>query len=228
MRAAKLQSKQNSREGTLYEVRSRTKAGATHWHPIIQRLLQQGHTFLPCDFTDGYLFRGVSQSLLASLTSNEFGYFDDARSLPTLERELGVFFISHTLSDALAVARLWEKTNDAGVLVVRSELFSRELAQRRAAVLGFAEGGLVFKYPFFVRPLRVSDIDYLLVAPDLRSRMTGSAKSPPMMKPTVLAPTIDADADDRVRFNQTILNVLQQRRIQGAALVSTDIVPRAG
>ena len=224
-----MEKKQDSSKGTLYRVRSRAKVRASQWHPRIQRLLMQGHTFLPYDFSaDGYLFRGVSQGLLASLLRGEFGYFDDDRSLPALEQELGVFFVSHALSDALTVARLLEQAHDGGVLIFRSELFRRESASRRAAVLGFAEGGLIFKYPFLVQPLRLSDIDYLLVTERVQQRVQDAAKPMDRIKTIVLAPAIDAASADRVSFKQAIVDVLQGQHIQGATLVSSENWPRAG
>lgn len=142
-------------------------AGAVRsgWAEGIDRLLAGGHRFLDlCYAPGGALFRGMSRGLAEALAAGRFGHFDDPAALSALERELGVVLCSQDLADALAVARPWE--NPAGVvLVFPSEVFQAEWEARRAAVLGFAEPGVVFRYPFLLRPLAPAELVALVLAP---------------------------------------------------------------
>lgn len=120
---------------------------------------------------DGYLFRGMSSGLGAAIVSDLFGFYEDAGPLCNLERELGVYLFSHELSDAFSVSRLWQTGVDNAVLVFHSEHFDSAWRNRRAAFLGFAEPGVVFKYPFLVEPLQWEQLAYVIVHPATHARL---------------------------------------------------------
>lgn len=128
------------------------------WAPEIDGLMQQGYGFLDAVFeSDGVLFRGMSNGLSSALTSKAFGGFADNGSLCELEQQLNVLFCSQDLSDAINVSRIWE-TVDSGILVFPSRIFVQEWEARQAAVMAFAEAGIVFKYPFMLRSLVLNEV----------------------------------------------------------------------
>lgn len=128
-------------------------AAATGWHPVIDRLLARRCQFLDCSFTDGVLFRAIPAGLAAGLAAGEWPRLAAGRGVCAQEAELGGLLLSHELSDALAVARPWERPADAAILVVDAGWFDAALRRREAAVLAFAEPGVVFRYPLLAEPL---------------------------------------------------------------------------
>jgi hypothetical protein len=140
------------------------RAVRSGWAPGIDRLLAAGHEFLPYGYAGkGLLFRGLGSGLRAGLLAGAFGRCDSGHALCALEHELGVHLLSHELSDALAVARLWEGRADSGLLAFPASVFEAAMRARRAAVLGFAEPGVVFRYPFLIDALRLADVALLFV-----------------------------------------------------------------
>jgi hypothetical protein len=81
--------------------------------------------------------------------------------LSELENELGVMFCSQDLSDAMSVSRIWEG-GDAAIVVFGVEVFLQEVAGKRAAVIGFAEAGILFRYPFLERPLLCEEVTVVI------------------------------------------------------------------
>jgi hypothetical protein len=133
-------------------------AGGSGWDARIKRLLDQGYQFLAMRYSPGVLFRGMASGLADGIARGGFGHYAGEGPHAALERELGVLFISHEMPDALGVARFWEPGGDRALLVFDSVLFNRALQLRQAAVLAFAEGGMIFRYPFFVLPLAAADL----------------------------------------------------------------------
>ncbi len=134
------------------------------WAPAIDDLLKQDHCFLGFKYSDnGILFRGMSSGLLNAIRANVFGLYKDAKPHAELEQKLKVHFVSHELSDAITTARLWEDVDDAGIVVLSSQLFNQCYDEKRAAMMAFAEPGFVFKYPFFVDAIPLELIECLLV-----------------------------------------------------------------
>jgi hypothetical protein len=134
------------------------KPGAvdSHWHPRILSLVQRDYSFLGYRYAPGgMLYRGLHKGLTATLANGAWLPSVDEGPLGALERELGVFLFSHELSDALSVSRLWEDNNDAAILVFNASEFDARWRRGEAAILGFAEPGVIFKYPFFVEPLEL-------------------------------------------------------------------------
>lgn len=142
---------------------SNTRAGAgragsasvhSGWCGAIARLVAGDHAFLPLRYgPSGCLYRGVDSGASALLTAGESGLAAGAHALNRLERELGVVLVSADLSDALSVARLWEAGRDACVIAFDAAHFAHEARAGRAAVLAFAEPGVVFRYPLLALPL---------------------------------------------------------------------------
>jgi hypothetical protein len=151
---------------TVYPVKSHPNPNGapveSGWATDIDRVIEKGYRFLDATYTPGgVLFRGMSSGLTAALAAGRCGGFIDDGPLCELERDLGVLFCSQDLSDAVAVSRIWE-TPDSVVLVFSSDLFVREWAARRAAVLGFAEAGILFRYPFLLRPLELHELTFIV------------------------------------------------------------------
>ena len=110
------------------------------------------------------LFRGINGGLDAELSRGYWSLSADHSPQGALERELGVYLLSHELSDALTIARFWEDRPDAALYVFASEQYWHRAQQRKAAMLAFAEPGVVFKYPFLAEPLPVANIEAIIVS----------------------------------------------------------------
>jgi len=135
------------------------------WDKKIIQLYSEGYSYLGFRFSEsGYLYRGASCGLRDLVVSECFGYYQGNRSVAALEQQLGIYFLTQDLSDAYAVARFWEIPHDGFIAVIKSRVFNQELEYGRAAVLGFAEPGVVFKYPFLTQPLSLDQIDYLIIS----------------------------------------------------------------
>lgn len=136
------------------------------WHPAIGRLHLQGHNFLRMNYSpDCALFRGAASGLKDLAVSGVCGHFCGTHSATSMEQELDVLLISQDLSDACTIARFWEIERDNYIAVLDSDRFNSELDQGRAAMLGFAEPGVVFRYPFFCEPFPLDWIRWLFVSP---------------------------------------------------------------
>lgn len=156
--------------------RASQRAPQRPWAPAVERLRAAGHVFLPLTYAGGgCLFRGIARGLGAGLGAGVFDADPGTHRLCALERELGVQLLSQDLSDALAVARPWEAGADAAVLVVAAAQFEAHRRRRRAAVLGFAEPGVVFRYPFVVDPLHAGEVALVLACGAGEARTPGPA-----------------------------------------------------
>ena len=126
------------------------------WHPRIEQLIARDFAFMPVSYKEGMLFRGID-NWHATLESEVIGLNHGNHSLAQLERDADVVFVSQDLSDAISVARPWEV--DAGAVVgIPASYFARAFARGQAAVLAFADPGVVFRYPFFAEPVPLSEI----------------------------------------------------------------------
>lgn len=132
--------------------------------PAIAGLLAAGYSFLPCGYADGVLFRGMDSGLAAAMAAGSFGWFDGADELAAVERAMGVYFLSSDPADAISVARLASRPDDAAVLAIPANLFGRRLEQGAAAVLAVGDGGLVFRYPLLTAPVTAAEIACLFVS----------------------------------------------------------------
>lgn len=186
------------------------------WHEKIDELLALDHCFLGYRYSDtGVLFRGVQPGLAATLDAGCWLPSLDSGPLGSLERELGVYLLSHDLSDALTIARLWECPDDAAVLVFLAAEFHSRWMQAAAATLGFAEPGVVFKYPFLVEALPIHAISTIIVPTQY-----GGTVDPRMVRAPVAVGT------DRFLLERWILDLLQQRGLSPAQPLPTDRYPR--
>lgn len=218
------------------------------WDPTIDRLLAQDYQFLGCTYAGGgCLFRGVSAGLDAALVDRRLGRYEDERPLCRLEAELGVYLISHDLSDALSVARLWDSgDSDAAVFVLSAQSFADAWEARRAAVLGFAEPGVVFKYPFLVEPPVLEQVELVLVSPALRSRyeaLLAETRSPAGQQSLraalqwcrtsglwdrIVAPAGDDRGASRQSIEAAADRMLEARRLTSARPRETTVYPKRG
>jgi hypothetical protein len=186
------------------------------WHSRIDDLLARDYSFLPCGYSDtGCLFRGMSRGLSACIDAGCWRLSEDDSPLGALERELGVFLLSHDLSDALSVSRLWQAQPDAAVLVFPAAEFRQRWEERAAAVLGFAEPGVVFKYPFLVEPLPMQSVQAIFVA----GSYDGSRKPGFFELPA-------AAISDRSETERYVREALQQRGVTAALAIETNRYPR--
>jgi hypothetical protein len=200
----------NTRPGRL---RRESHSG---WQEKIDELLSLDHSFLGFRYGDaGVLFRGLRSGLAANLASGRWLPSADPGPLGCLERQLGVFLLSHDLSDALTVARLWEGHAEGGVMIFSAAEFNSRWRNAAAAMLGFAEPGVVFKYPFLVEALPMDAVGTIVVATH-----SDGVSDPRVVR---LPPATGADRGDVERW---ILEMLQSRGLRPARPVTTDRYPR--
>lgn len=197
---------------TVYAYDARPLQGdgdvACGWAEEIQALIRQGYCFLDATYEPtGVLFRGVGSGVAAWLEAGDGGPQADVSGRSDFERQLGVMFCSQDASDALAVSRLWEE-RDAAVLVFEAGVFVREWLAKRAAVMAFAEAGVVFRYPFFSRPLRLQDV-LLVIRPEGGRPAAGAGREV----------ALPASAwGDRSACERSLAAMLQTRGMRAAAL----------
>jgi len=173
---------------TVYANNARAGHGARQcepgWHAAIADLVRRDYAFLPLGYAgQGVLFRGMARGLGGALAAGRCMPSEDAHALNALERETGVVFVSQDVSDALAVARLWEAPVDGGILVIPADSFARAHAAGAAAVLGFADPGVVFRYPCFAPPLALGDVAQVIVHPAAAPAVEGFAPNRVMVLP---------------------------------------------
>lgn len=190
---------------------------ATGWHPAIARLVARDHAFLPLVYdTPGCLFRGLDSGAAALLRSGRTALSDGAHALNALERELGVVLVSADVSDALSVARLWEHDGDACVLAFDAAYFAAEARAGRAAVLGFAEPGVVFRYPCLARPLPLSAVRLVCVSATV-APIDGEAIA-----------RVPAGCNSRERCTAFLTGALGERGLTAAVAARAPTVPGRG
>jgi hypothetical protein len=195
---------------------SHRRESRSGWHEKIDELLALDHCFLGYRYSDtGVLFRGVQRGLAATLDAGCWLPSPDPGPLGSLERELGVYLLSHDLSDALTIARLWECPADAAVLVFSAAEFHSRWMQAAAAMLGFAEPGVVFKYPFLVEALPIHAVSTIVVPTQYRGTVDPRMVNVPAQVGT-----------DRFRLERWILDLLHQRGLSPAQPLPTERYPR--
>lgn len=178
------------------------------WADPIGTLIAQGYCFHDAMYEPpGVLFRGVGGGVAVWPEAGDTAPHFEIPWQSEFERQLGVTFCSQDASDALGVSRLWE-ARDGAVLVLDASVFEREWAARRAAIMAFAEAGVVFRYPFFTRPLCLADIALVI-------------------RPAGAGPAARADREltlpastwgDRTACEQSLMEILRSRGMAAAAL----------
>lgn len=213
------------------------------WSAKINRLVEQRFAFLPLRYEDdAYLFRGMNCGLLQSLLRDQFWHFDDATSVAKFEQELDILCVSQDFSDSYTFSRLWEHNPDACIIVIRTRLFNQELTERRAAILGMAEPGVVFRYPFFTSPLSIEDIELMIVSPlllaaiktgclhEIDGQCHGEQHSHVDRTVQELSEAnrllVCPEFYQRSELEQNIRQILEERSIRGAKPISSDLMPQ--
>ncbi|MGR8950308.1 MAG: hypothetical protein ACU84Q_19865 [Gammaproteobacteria bacterium] len=197
----------------------------------IRSLLIRDYSFLPVTYQEpGFLFRGLEHGLTAACESGKFSLNQGKHSLAFLERELGVLLISADFSDAYTVSRLWESTNDAVILVLRANYFAARYARHEAATLGFAEPGVVFKYPFVCEDIALKDVGYFIVgdngAARLRQSFTyESHDAEKLLEDKLIVIGKDCDEFSRQTLNEYIVQELANENVTSAAMVQAHSYP---
>jgi hypothetical protein len=136
------------------------------WARPIEHLLAAGYTFLPGGYSrDGYLFRGMQSGLHAALAGTSCGWVNGTDEMCRVEQAMGVWFLTHEVSDAVTVSRLYEQPPDGGILAIRASLFDDCLERGEAAVLAVGDGGMVFRYPLLARPVATAEVACIFVSP---------------------------------------------------------------
>lgn len=215
-------SNRDDERNTAYAHNTRPRAPgrrrlAGHWHPAIQSLFERDYSFLGYAYEgSGVLFRGLARDVTAMHQAGRWVTNLDDSHVGALERELGVYLLSHELSDALAVARLWASRENAAVLVFDAVEFSQRCQLGNAAMLGFAEPGVVFKYPFIVEPLPTTATRLLLLSCG-HPRLEDEAGVLRVPEPLL---------GDRSAVERWACQALQERAMTAALPVSTGNYPR--
>ena len=143
------------------------------------------------------------------------------------------------------MARFWENSHDAYIAALRSVDFNAQVKARRAAVLGFAEPGVVFKYPFLTRAPRLFEIEYLIVLQDDKdwaiarfdNRESITDKNPPdgldrpnrkADFPKIISPEIAPKrVHNRTEIEKSLNQLLARQGIRGAVARPSAIYPGA-
>ncbi len=198
------------------------------WHPSLERLVASGHIFMGQTYPDtGVLFRGLPSGLAQALDQDAFWLSDADNPLCKLERELDVSFCSEVARDALAVARPWEySARDAVVLIFPAAVFGQRWRERAAATLGFADVGMVFKYPCLAQALTWADLYGLVVHPDSYSLCEDKIARLPVGKRPHLGMPAAAEVSDREAWQAAIDNLLAKETQTAALAEATDDYPR--
>lgn len=226
---------------TSHEVQ--TVAANYGWSAAINRLLAQNFAFLPlCYEDDAYLFRGMSCGLLKALLDNYFWHFNESLHVSRFEQELDILCVSQDFSDSYTYSQLWGHNPDACIVITRASTFNKQLHSRNAAILGMAEPGVVFRYPFFTQPLTLQDIELIVVSPlllaaikarclhevDERCRAEQHAHLDKVVQKMLddnrllVCPEIYQRQD----LEHSLAQLLEERSIQGAKPVASELIPR--
>lgn len=146
----------------------------TGWDPVIGELLAAGYSFLPLQYSKGSLYRGLRTGLKQGIAAQSLGHSPDNDETSRVERAMGVYFLTHEISDAVTASSLHENNgnNDNAILVISAGYFNRQLQAHRAAMLAIGDSGFVFRYPFVTGPIRLDEVDYIVTASPARSIAT--------------------------------------------------------
>ncbi len=204
----------NNRAGTAGRV------AEPGWHAAIAALVERDYAFLPLGYdAPGYLFRGIDGGLGELLAGQPALANRGDHTLAALERDSGVLFVSQDRSDALAVSRLWEDPREAAILVIPAAAFAAAQARGAAAVLGFADPGVVFRYPCFAPPLAAEHVSLVVVHPARLAEFAGATAA------AVHAPAVPGEAD-RAAFERALGDLLDGLGCTAAAPIPSRRVPR--
>lgn len=189
------------------------------WHEAIDKLLAHHYSFLAETYTENsYVFRGMSSGLLNALQTERFSHFEGSNELCLVEQVMNVYFLTHELSDALTVARLFEKeANDAALLVIPSEVFIQAQEKAAAAMLAIGDFGFVFRYPFLASAIGLTDCAYII-----HQRNTSLSKDLVSQHCDKL---ISVNELDRKNSEEEIKSLLKRKNITAASVEKTQDFP---
>ena len=221
---------------TAYTSNTRTAASnrtvSYDGNATIRRLLIDDYSFLPvCYRSPGFLFRGLSSGLRQACDSGQFGLNHGTHALAHLERDLGVHLVSADFSDAYTVSRLWECGDDGVILILRADYFSDQYQRDQAATLGFAEPGVVFKYPFFCNAINLPDVAYFIVTPNgaesvLKAfAVMGRPRSQSLRERLIVFGHDHRDIS-RQSLGQYLKECLADRQIDSATMIQVESYPQ--
>lgn len=173
------------------------------WSAPVRNLLQNGYSFLPLQYSgNGYLFRGMRNGVCKAVAKHCFSHVPGEEELSRVERAMGIYFLTHEISDAVSASALHNAGEDNAILVINADYFNRQLRAYRAAVLAIGDAGFVFRYPFVSEPLGITDIDYIIT--------TATGKAAAVIPEKIRDRLILLDRKSR----QELEHCLQQKLIQ--------------
>lgn len=215
-----------SGQTTVYPDNSRStrasRVAAAGWDARIVRLVERDFAFLPLAYAGaGCLWRGIDAGLGAAVASGALALNAGSHALAVLERDLDVMLVSQDFSDALAVSRLWDGADDAAIIAFPAARFAHEHACGRAAVLGFADPGVVFRYPFLLAPQPLAAAAAIIVHPRAAAALEPAV--PPGVR--VLTPTVEAAAD-RADFERACEQLHARAGLAPTQPVPNAVMPR--
>ena len=197
----------------------------------IRKLLHDDFAFLPISYRNpGFLFRGLEVGLSDACTTGYFALNRGAHSLAHLERELNVILVSADFSDAFSVTRIWEAHEDAVIMALPADYFWVRYQQHQAATLGFAEPGVVFKYPFLCEAIALQDIACFIIGPHHAAKLTNALvrltdKTSGDLCQRLIVVDDDCANLSRQALEQYLENRLQERQIVGAVPIQVKDFP---
>ena len=215
-------------ESNTRSVNRKLSPQSSEWHAKIRDLISQDYSFLPLTYSDtGVLYRGYSCGLLQAIKSDLFEKFNSDNPHSALEAELDVYFLSHELSDALTIARLWEQTEDACLLCLPGNLFNNRHQAKAAAVMAFSEPGFVFNYPFITEPIDIQNVMIIFINHATYASLIESLPEDIFATIRPLLHIMDKNISQagRASVENYISNYFNNNHIQSATLVETEFYP---
>lgn len=193
---------------------------AGHWSVPVQDLLESGYSFLPIQYSDGYLFRGIRAGLGNAIEKNRFEHIPVEDEISRVERAMSVYFLTHEISDAISVSAIHNPgIEDNGILVFNSFYFNSKLQQKKAAVLAIGDAGMVFRYPLFTEPLTMDDIDYVITISGKKGTPALDKLHIPDNKQLIIP------AGNRQQLGKAITEKFRQLGMTAARPVSSNLYP---
>lgn len=185
------------------------------WHEAIDKLLAHRYSFLAETYSENsFVFRGISSGLLNALETKSFAYFQGSNELCLVEQVMNVYFLTHELSDALTVARLFEAdADDAAVLIIPSNVFINAQKEYCAAMLAIGDFGFVFRYPFLTSPISLDDCAYIIHKENSNLSSLNNDK------------LLSVNNNDRAACEEEIKSLLKERNISAASVEKTQEFP---
>ena len=195
----------------------------TEWSAQINALLARDFSFIPYRYSaSAVLFRGMSSGFGKALDQKLFGGYDDDKPHAQLEQDLGVFFVSHELSDAISCAHIWKPMIDAGIIVFDTALFNDAYDSKQAAMMCIAEPGFVFKYPMFCQPLALNVIRLIVINEATYETLLVNNTDMALIKDRLVIMQ-ETDCGD---LENAVQNILHDRHFLQAETVAADCYPR--